>query len=75
MRDQPIDPYPCVVVEWTLGAMIYEYEREKAKDPKGPFHTGARTGDAPRFHSALILVAGLAFLAHGMSGTGDGVLS
>ncbi|KAK2192793.1 hypothetical protein NP493_22g01024 [Ridgeia piscesae] len=63
------------VPEWTLGAMIYEYEREKAKDPKGPFHTGARTGDAPRFHSALILVAVLAFLAHGMSVTGDGVLS
>ena len=70
-----IDPCPYVVVEWTLGAIIYEYERAKAKEPTGPFHVGARTDDAPRFHSALILVAVLAFLAHDMSVPGDGVLS
>ncbi|KAK2192791.1 hypothetical protein NP493_22g01015 [Ridgeia piscesae] len=64
------------VPEWTLGAIIYEHERRgKDKGPTGPFNTGESTSDAPRFHSALILVALLAFLAHGVSVTGDGVLS
>lgn len=67
-----------MIVEWTLGAIIYEHERREKKhqeEPRRSIKTGESKDDAPRFNSALILVAVLAFLAHDMSVPGDGVLS